>query len=35
MEQDRDLSSLKGTEKIRLFPSVNLGSDGIKRFNTI
>lgn len=28
--QDRDLSSLKGTEKIRLFPSVNLGSDGIR-----
>jgi DNA gyrase/topoisomerase IV subunit B len=30
MIQERDLSSLKGSERIRLRPSVNLGSDGIR-----
>lgn len=28
--QERDLSSLKGSQRIRLRPSVNLGSDGIR-----
>ena len=28
--QERDLSSLKGSERIRIRPSVNLGSDGVR-----
>ena len=30
MSEQRDLSTLKGTQKIRLYPSVVLGSDGIR-----